>query len=974
MLTNWRPARPCDRLGSADRIRRRAHGGVYYTMTKTRKTGESGRKGRKRRPRDAPPPLHGWISTDEDEIKRRQWRGRTEIDEVQALDARRPSGDYRVTSSGGRSYVVEIRSLSERINSCECHDYRANRLGSCKHVEGVLHRLRSDRVLRALAKDVGERIEIFLDERAGRAVRMTTPAELAGAATLVAEIQRLCANLRRGSQRALRSLQRLATLHPDHLRVSRLLEGWIAARRAARRRQREYDRFRASLTATGGALDLLKQPLLPYQVDGVLHLTFRERALLADDMGLGKTVQAIAACALLRELRGIERVLVVSPASLKAEWEEQIARFSELPARVVVGNRLARRAAYRGRTFFTLCNYEQILADGDDLLDLLQPEVVILDEAQRIKNWQTKTANAVKRLHSRYAFVLTGTPLENRIDEIYSIVQFLDPELLGPLFRFNREFYELDAKGRPTGYRNLEQLADRIAPVMLRRRKEEVESQLPSRMTKTFFVPMTDTQLAVYEDYESGARRLAWLARRRPLTKEEHERLQKFLACMRMVCDTPTILDGERHECPKLDEIERLLPDLLSDPQRKILIFSEWVRMLALVRECAVTAGVEFAWHTGSVPQLRRRAEIHRFREDPECRLFLSSESGGVGLNLQAADTVINLDLPWNPARLEQRIARAWRKHQTRPVTVINLVSEKTIEHRMLGLLDAKRALADGVLDRLGDLSEIPMPTGRAAFMERLNAVLGGERQGEAAAAAERQPHSPIEQLRDDLVARHGAALQRVLVGGDADQADDQTAMLVVLDVSPARAAEEESRFAETAGMQVNVIDAASHEALLRLARNGVITMPGERMREIHPAPGAEQERAAAYAARARTLAGHAAHKLKAAALLAGGGFAEEAQAPAMEGARLAVGALAAARGEPEPDDAGAAAAFLLDNGPDGIPDGLPHEAIRILSGESATDSSATDSIVTPVRELVERIARMIEDLPDTAVTGREEP
>ena len=153
---------------------------------------------------------------------------------------------------------------------------------------------------------------------------------------------------------------------------------------------------------------------------------------------------------------------------------------------MVAGSRLVRRAAYRKRTFFTLCNYEQILGEGDDLLDLLQPEVVILDEAQRIKNWQTKTANAVKRLRSRYAFVLTGTPLENRIDEIYSIVQFLDPELLGPLFRFNREFYELDAKGRPAGYRNLERLADRIAPVMLRRRKEEVESQLPGRMTKTF--------------------------------------------------------------------------------------------------------------------------------------------------------------------------------------------------------------------------------------------------------------------------------------------------------------------------------------------------------------------------------------------------------------------------------------------------------------------------------------------------------
>ena len=381
-------------------------------------------------------------------------------------------------------------------------------------------------------------------------------------------------------------------------------------------------------------------------------------------MGLGKTVQAIAACALLRRLRGIERVLVVSPASVKAEWEEQIARFSELPACVVAGDRLARRAAYRSRTFFTLCNYEQILVDGDEILDLLEPEVVILDEAQRIKNWQTKTANAVKRLHSRYAFVLTGTPLENRIDEIYSIVEFLDPELLGSLFRFNREYYELDAKGRPVGFRNLEQLADRIGPVMLRRRKEEVESQLPGRTTKTFFVPMTDTQQAVYEDYEFGVRRLAAIARRRPLIKEEYERLQKFLACMRMVCDTPAILDGQRHECPKLDEIERLLPELLSDPQRKILIFSEWIRMLELVREHAVAAGVEFAWHTGSVPQIRRRAEIRRFREDPECRLFLSTESGGVGLNLQAADTVINMDQPWNPARLEQRVARAWRKHR----------------------------------------------------------------------------------------------------------------------------------------------------------------------------------------------------------------------------------------------------------------------------------------------------------------------
>ena len=901
-------------------------------MAKARRTAEAGRK---RRPREGPPPLHGWSSTDEDEIKRRQWRGRTEIDEVHPVDENgHPFGDYRVRSSSGRSYVVEIRSLRERINSCECRDFRVNQLGSCKHVEGVVHRLTAGRRPHARRGAASGRIEIFLDERDGRALRMDTPPPIRHSRTaFVQDAERLYANLRRGSQRALRALEEMAGANADCLRVSRRLQSWVAARRAGRRRQREHDRLKATLTDGASDSTLLKQPLLPYQVDGVLHLAFRERALLADDMGLGKTVQAIAACALLHKLRGIERVLVVSPASLKAEWEEQIARFSELSVCAVFGNLLARRAAYRSRTFFTLCNYEQILADGDEILDLLQPDVVILDEAQRIKNWQTKTANAVKRLNSRYAFVLTGTPLENRIDEIYSIVEFLDPELLGPLFRFNREYYELDAKGHPVGYRNLEQLSDRIAPVMLRRRREEVESQLPGRMTKTFFVPMTDTQQAVYDDYEFGVKRLAAIARRRPLTREEYERLQKFLACMRMVCDTPTILDGQRHECPKLDEIERLLPELLSDSQRKILIFSEWVRMLDLVRECAVAAGVEFAWHTGSVPQIRRRAEIRRFREDPECRLFLSSESGGVGLNLQAADTVINMDQPWNPARLEQRVARAWRKHQTRPVTVINLVSERTIEHRMLALQDAKRALADGVLDRRGNLAEIRMPTSRAAFMERLQAVLGTAGDDEPVPAADVAPRGALDRLRDDLLTHHGAALQRILVR--ESEGEDGEAMLVVLAVPPARVAEEESRLAQDAGMPVSVIDAETHESMLRLARNGIISMPVAGMREIHPAPGEERERAAAYAARARTRVDQALHKLKAASLLEGGGFAEEAQAPALEAARLAVSALAAARGEPEPDDAEAAAAYLLRDGPEGVPDGLPHEAIRILSGGS---------------------------------------
>ena len=892
----------------------------------------------KRRPQA--PTFKGWISTDADEIKRREWRGRTEIDQVVALDSvREPFCDYRVTSSTGNDYTVELRSLKERVNSCECRDFSGNGLGTCKHIEGVVRRVRNRRQVSS------PRVEAYLEEASGRTLRLTVPDTMKIAnPVLVKEVERHYGGLRRGSRKALGALRGIASANPDGLRVSFRLDRWLDARRAESRRIRGRKAFEAELKDGDRSIDdLLKRPLLPYQAEGVLHLAFGERALLADDMGLGKTVQAIAACALLRKLRGIQRVLVVSPASLKAEWDEQIRMFSNLPATIVFGNPGTRRRRYEHGSFFTLCNYEQILADADELNAVLRPDVVILDEAQRIKNLHTKTAAAIKKLDSRYAFVLTGTPLENRIDELYSILQFVNPELLGPLFRFNRDFYELDDRGRPVGYRNLDALAERIAPVMLRRRKQDVERELPGRTAKTFFVPMTDEQRRFYQDYEHLAARLAAIARRRALTKEEFEKLQRYLACMRMVCDTPYILEDKPHACPKMDEIERLLPDLLNDPGRKIIVFSEWVRMLSLVREYAAQAGLEFAWHTGDVPQHRRRAEISRFREDPDCRLFLSSESGGVGLNLQVADTVINLDLPWNPARLEQRVARAWRKRQKRPVTVINLVSENTIEHRMLALLDQKRALVDKVIDRRGDAAEIKMPNSRAAFLERLDRVLQDQKK------AVRGETPAIDLLCDDLVARHGPALSRILVR------DGQDGVLVVLAMPPERVAEEERRLVETSSLQVNVIDQATHEAMLRLAKTGFVSLPADGLRDVFPAPESEDGGVDYRTRRAHALVERARRKFKAATLLEGGGFLEEAMMPAVEAARFAVGALAALRGEDEPDDADTAAAFVARAEFGAGMDQPPHGLIGILSGDRGEEG------IAPVGNMLDWIAGAID-------------
>src|SRR3954451_17740883 len=671
----------------------------------------------------------GWRTTDEDEIQRRQQRAASEPLAVGALEPDHPVfGAFRVSSETGSACEVEIRSLYEHNNSCGCPDYEVNGLCTCKHVEAVLARVRGSRKTRLSPR----RIEVFLRRTGEQPEVRAQMLERSGGSAATALIARYFTDqgARRGNPLSrLPDLARALAAAPPRvragIRLSRHLLPWIEQERRKAARQTARERFLADVQAGRATLEVVQVPLYPYQQEGMLHLAFTERALLADEMGLGKTVQAIAACELLRRLRGIERVLVICPASLKGEWEEQIARFSGLPSRLIAGPRPQRLAQYGEGAFFYLANYEQVLLDGDALQERLAPDVIVLDEAQRVKNWQSRTARAVKRLRSPYAFVLTGTPLENRIDEIYSILQLIDPSLLGPLFRFNREFYELDERGKPAGYRNPDEPPRRPAPVLLRRRKDDVEGQLPGRTDKNFFVRLEDEQIHRYAEYDRKVAQLLAQARRRPLLPKEFEQLQRWLSCMRMICDTPYILDADSRVCPKLAELEEILEELLTEPDTKILVFSEWERMLELVREKVQEMGIGFAWHTGSVPLPRRRDEGRRFKEDPDCRLFLSTDSGGVGLNLQAANVVINLDLPWNPARLEQRIARAWRKHQTRPVRVLSLVTEGTIEHRMIPLLAGKQKLADGVLDGRGDLSEMPLPSGRNALIARLETLTG---------------------------------------------------------------------------------------------------------------------------------------------------------------------------------------------------------------------------------------------------------
>jgi SNF2 family DNA or RNA helicase len=348
--------------------------------------------------------------------------------------------------------------------------------------------------------------------------------------------------------------------------------------------------------------------------------------------------------------------------------------------RVIAGGRAQRQKEYSADDFCKITNYEKLRPDLD-LIAAWAPDLVIVDEAQRVKNWNTIAARALKRIDSPYAIVLTGTPLENKLEELISIVQFVDQHRLGPTWKLLHEHQVKDDSGRVTGYTGLEKIGQILAPVMIRRRKSEVLLQLPSRTDQNLLVPMTEMQMKFHEENaETVVRIVARWRRMKFLSEADQRRLTCALQNMRMSCNSTYLLDLESDHGVKADELGSLLDGLFVDPEAKVVVFSQWRRTHDILIRRLEARDIGYVAFHGSVPSEKRMALVEQFRNDPACRVFLSTDAGSTGLNLQHASTLVNMDLPWNPAVLEQRVARIHRMGQTRPIQVINFVSKGTIE------------------------------------------------------------------------------------------------------------------------------------------------------------------------------------------------------------------------------------------------------------------------------------------------------
>ena len=661
---------------------------------------------------------------------------------VAAVDEKNLPGEYEVKNPQTKqTYKVVYRGEESPWNYCSCLDFKTNHLCTCKHIEKVKLWIAEEQSVRGrrtalrpkVHKELPAYTSVYLSYTKGRQVKIRVGSD----------------HRKEFMQLAAHYFDAEGVMFPyAFVDYDKLMAEALAIDPSFRFYQDAIDfileqrerKFRQQLINkyTDERLDqLLTVSLYPYQKEGIRFAFERGRSIIADEMGLGKTIQAIGTAELLRREGLAEQILIVCPTSLKYQWQREIERFTkdteqspEHPLTLVIeGNPLKRKEQYASDIPYKIVSYN-CMSNDVKMWGSLQTEVLIMDEVQRLKNWKTQISMAARKVRSNYAVILSGTPLENKLEELYSVMEFADNYCLGPYWQFRDNCIVTDDGGKVIGYKNLNKVGEIARERLIRRTKKQVALQMPKRTDQNLFVPMTKEQMDIHEEFKMSVANLVYKWRKMHfLSEKDRQRLLQFLSMMRMVCDSTYILDQKSRNDTKVTETMSILQSVFDSGDEKVVIFSQWERMTRLIAYELDKLGVGYEYLHGGVPSAKRRDLINNFTDDPDSRVFLSTDAGSTGLNLQAGSIMINLDLPWNPAVLEQRIARIYRLGQERNVQVINLVARGTIEEGMLGKLRFKTAMFEGVLDNGEDTIFLGNETKFTAMMDTLGEVLEEEKQ-----------------------------------------------------------------------------------------------------------------------------------------------------------------------------------------------------------------------------------------------------
>ena len=593
------------------------------------------------------------MTMEEWQIALRRQMARDEKYTISSVDEDKFPGEYIVENpKSRRQYKLVYRGARSPWNYCSCMDFKTSQLGTCKHIEALKLKVNGSHL--KVHTEIPAYTSVYLDYSGERAVRIRIGSDYQE------EYQQLAAHyfdadgvLLPSAYKNIHQFIRAAKAIDDSFRFYQDALDYVIEKREKNVRERIISNY------SDDELDsILQTSLYPYQKEGVRFAFAKGKSIIADEMGLGKTVQAIATAELfLRE------------------------HLAETPQ------------PYKIISYNSACNDIKILGK-------LQTDVLIMDEVQRLKNWNTQIATASRRIQSDYSVILSGTPLENKLEELFSVMQLVDQFCLAPYYRFRAQCIQTDELGKIIGYKNLNRVGEIIRERLIRRRKKDVALQMPKRQDKNLVIPITQQQMDIHEEFRAGVARLLqkWTANHF-LSEKDRKQLLLLLSQMRMVCDSTYILDQKTRYDTKVNEVMNILQNVVDSGDEKVVVFSQWERMTRLVAQELDKRDIGYEYLYGGVPSIKRKDLVSNFSDLPESRVFLSTDAGSTGLNLQAASIVINLDLPWNPAVLEQRIARIYRLGQTKNIQVINLVAKDTFEEQMIGKLRFKSSMFKGVLD-----------------------------------------------------------------------------------------------------------------------------------------------------------------------------------------------------------------------------------------------------------------------------------
>ena len=629
-------------------------------------------------------------------------------------------GEHTLINEKGKAYQVTLRDFNAKTGYINNIDWKTNKLGTTKHILYLFNYLEENSIKRNRLIDSFPFIEIYTDPQNEYKISWYFPEALEmdeqqllssyfGTKTYIEDTR--IASFFSFIQQS-KDFDRIKIREEVYEKIETYFEN------------AELNRLRENSTLN---FSKINATLYPYQKEGIEFSVFKKGVIIADEMGLGKTLQAITTAIFKKEIFDFNKVLVICPASVKHQWKKEILKFSNEKATVVEGFPEERNKQYATNTdFFHIINYETVLRDLSKINDASY-DFVILDEAQKIKNYETKTAIAIKSIRKKHALVITGTPLENKLLDIYSIVQFLDQKLLSPQWEFSYQhcIFDTQYKNKIHGYYNLQKLKHRLSSILIRREKREVFEQLPNVIQKNIYVQLSDEQASMHAGFSRG---IAKILGKKFKTTYDWQKLMLLLTNMRMVCDSSYLIDKCSNHSPKLIELREILVERLNIKRtnRKVIIFSEWVTMLKLIGEMLKEEGLTFTMLTGKVPVKKRHLLIEEFETNDACQIFLSTESGGAGLNLQVADTVINFELPWNPAKKNQRIGRIDRIGQkNQKLHVFNLLSYESIEMKIATGLFLKQNLFEGVLNENSLTDEVDFSEkGKSQFIKQLEEII----------------------------------------------------------------------------------------------------------------------------------------------------------------------------------------------------------------------------------------------------------